>query len=58
VRVKNVRDSLTRAIQLGGKAVLEPKPELFNGRMAVISDPTGAAIGLLEWSQDLAEGGR
>ena len=45
VRVKNVGDSVAQAVRLGGK-------------VAVIADPTGAAIGLLEWSDTLLKGGR
>jgi predicted enzyme related to lactoylglutathione lyase len=44
--------------KLGGAVVLEPRPELLGGKVAVVSDPTGAAIGLLEWSQELAKGGQ
>jgi predicted enzyme related to lactoylglutathione lyase len=58
VRVKNVSESVARAAELGGKALLEPKPELLDGKVAVIADPTGAAIGLLEWSDGLLKGGR
>ena len=58
VRVKSVSDSLARAKQLGGKVWIEPKPELFDGKVAVITDPTGAAIGLLEWSPEAAKGGK
>jgi predicted enzyme related to lactoylglutathione lyase len=57
VRVKNVEESLARAKQLGGKVLIEPKPELFEGKVAVIADPTGAALGVLDWSQDLAKKG-
>lgn len=57
VRVKNLADSLALAKQLGGKVVVEPKPELLEGKVAVIADPTGAAIGILEWSEGLAKGG-
>jgi len=53
VRVKNVGESVAQAKQLGGKALIEPKPELFGGKVAVVADPTGAAIGLLEWSDEL-----
>ena len=38
--------------------LLEPKPDLFDGKLAVIADPTGAAVGLLEWSHDQLKGGR
>jgi predicted enzyme related to lactoylglutathione lyase len=58
VRVKNLNESLAQAKQLGGKVLVEPKPELFDGRVAVLADPTGAAIGLLEWSDQMLKGGR
>jgi predicted enzyme related to lactoylglutathione lyase len=50
VRVKNVPETLARTTQLGGVVRLAPKPEVFDGKVAVISDPTGAAIGVMEWS--------
>ncbi len=56
VRVLNVSESVARAKQLGGKVLVEPKPELFDGKVALIEDPTGAAIGLLEWSVESAKG--
>lgn len=56
VRVKNVRESAAFAGQLGGQILIEPKPELVGGRAAVIADPTGAALGLLEWSETLMKG--
>jgi len=58
VRVKSVRDSVALANRLGGKTLLEPKPELIEGMAAVIADPSGAAIGLLEWSDNLVKGRR
>jgi predicted enzyme related to lactoylglutathione lyase len=57
VRVKNVGESVALTKQLGGKVLVEPKPELFDGKVAVIADPTGAAIGILEWSEGLTKGG-
>ncbi len=53
VRVKNVGESVAQAKHLGGKALVEPRTELFGGKVAVIADPTGAAIGLLEWSGEM-----
>jgi predicted enzyme related to lactoylglutathione lyase len=50
VRVKNLPESVGLAKQLGGQVLLEPRPDLFEGRVAVLADPTGAAIGVLEWS--------
>jgi predicted enzyme related to lactoylglutathione lyase len=58
VRVKNLAASVAQAKQLGGRVLIEPKPELFHGKVAVIADPTGAAIGILEWSEQLRKGGR
>jgi uncharacterized protein len=57
VRVKNIGESVAKAQQLGGKVPIEPRPELFEGKVAVIADPTGAAIGILEWSAESAKGG-
>ncbi len=58
VRVSSVADSLSKARELGGRVLVSPKPEVLEGRAAVVADPTGAAIGLLEWSADLLKGGQ
>jgi len=58
VRVKNVGESAALAKQLGGKVWIEPKPELFDGKVAVIADPTGGAVGILEWKDGMLKGGR
>jgi uncharacterized protein len=58
VRVQNVGESVALAKQLGGQVLIEPKPEIFDGKVAVIADPTGAAIGILEWSGELVKGGQ
>jgi uncharacterized protein len=58
VRVKSVGDAVARASGLGGKVLVEPRPEYLQGRVAVVADPTGAAIGLLEWQEGLLKGGR
>jgi uncharacterized protein len=58
VRVKNVGESAAQAKQLGGKVRIEPKPELFDGKVAVIADPTGAVIGILEWREGMLKGSR
>ena len=58
VRVKNVAESVAQAKQLGGKVRIEPKPELFDGKVAVIADPTGSVIGILEWREGMLKGGR
>ena len=58
VRVKSISESVAKAKLLGGKVLIEPKADVFDGKAAVVADPTGAAVGLLEWSADLAKGAR
>jgi hypothetical protein len=58
VRVKSLSEAVALTAQLGGKVLFEPKPEVLDGKAAVIADPTGAAIGLLEWSETLLKGGK
>ncbi len=58
VRVKSVTESVAKAKELGGKVWLEPKDELFKGRVAIVADPTGGAIGLLELDVAQVEGGK
>ncbi len=56
VRVKSAAESVAKAKQLGGQVLIEPQANLLSGRVAVIADPTGAAIGLLEWGDNLVKG--
>lgn len=58
VRVKNVDESVAKAKELGGKVWLEPKAELFGGKVAIIADPTGGAVGVLELDVAQLEGGK
>ena len=58
VRVKSISESVAKAKLLGGKVLVEPRADVFEGKAAVVADPTGAAVGLLEWSPDLAKGAR
>lgn len=58
VRVKDITESVVKAERLGGKVLLAPKPEVFAGKVAVIADPTGAAVGVLEWTGEATKGER
>lgn len=58
VRVASVEESVASARQLGGQVLIAPKPDLMNGAIAVVADPTGAAIGLMEWSEEQSKGGQ
>lgn len=50
-RVSNLRDSVARVRELGGKVLMDPRPDVLDERLAVIQDPTGAPLGLLEWDE-------
>lgn len=58
VRVSSVSESVAKARELGGKVLVEANPELLDGKVALIADPTGAAIGILEWSGVPVKGGK
>jgi predicted enzyme related to lactoylglutathione lyase len=57
VRVKSISECVRQTGQLGGKVLLAPSAQLLNGKLAVIADPTGAAIGVMEWSKETLKGG-
>jgi predicted enzyme related to lactoylglutathione lyase len=57
VRVKSVPDCVAQVAQLGGKVLLAPSPQLLQGKLAIVADPTGAEIGVMEWSSELLKGG-
>ena len=55
VRVADLEATLTRVRQAGGSVLVEPSPAIRQGRVAIVTDPLGASIGLAEWSEtDLA----
>ena len=49
VRVADVRKTSASAERLGARVLVAVNPELYQGRVAVISDPGGAPVGLLQW---------
>jgi predicted enzyme related to lactoylglutathione lyase len=58
VRVNSITESLVLCQKLGGKTLIEASPQRLDGKVAVIADPTGAAIGIMEWSDTMVKGGR
>ena len=58
VRVKSLSECVANTTLLGGKVLLAPDPKLFDGKLALIEDPTGAAVGVMEWSAEALKGGR
>ncbi|HYL01830.1 MAG TPA: VOC family protein [Steroidobacteraceae bacterium] len=50
VRVTNVADTAAAVSALGGRVVVGPHPDRHGSRVALLADPAGALIGVLEWS--------
>ncbi len=55
VRVKSVSECVAQTEKLGGKALIPPRHELLDGKVAVLTDPAGAEIGVMEWSGNPAK---
>jgi predicted enzyme related to lactoylglutathione lyase len=49
VRVEDLNETLARVPDLGGSIYLEPDPEIRDGELAIIEDPAGAGIILIEY---------
>jgi predicted enzyme related to lactoylglutathione lyase len=49
VKVDDPAALAARAESLGGKVLLAPSPNLRHGTLAVVADPTGAAVALQKW---------
>ncbi len=57
LRVENLAETLTKARQLGGKVLLEPVRQMAGGHpLAILADPTGGSVGILEWKSEAQEG--
>jgi uncharacterized protein len=50
VRVEDAQAATRKAVELGGRIVVEPRPDRHGGKIAVITDPQGVHVGLMEWS--------
>jgi uncharacterized protein len=49
VRVEDARVTAERAAQLGGRVLFAPRPEVRDGKAAIVADPTGAAVAVHVW---------
>jgi uncharacterized protein len=50
VRVADADAAAAKAADLGGRVVVPPRPDRQGGKLAVVADPSGALIGLMQWS--------
>jgi predicted enzyme related to lactoylglutathione lyase len=57
VLVDDVPGILRRARDAGGTVLVEPSTELLDGRLAVLADPSGAVLGIVDWPEEPAVGG-
>ena len=57
VRVSSVADTVARAAALGGRVLVASHPGRHGGPMAIIADPQGAPIGVLEWTEPAGQAG-
>lgn len=51
VRVNDAGALAIQAVRLGGRVLVEPQADRHGGMVAVVADPSGAAIGLMEWTE-------
>jgi uncharacterized protein len=56
IRVADPADTAAKATQLGGRVLIEPHQDRHGDRVALIADPEGARIGLLEWTAQSGSG--
>jgi predicted enzyme related to lactoylglutathione lyase len=50
IRVDHTADMAAKAVASGGRVLVEPHVDRHGGQVAVVADPAGAPIGLLEWT--------
>jgi predicted enzyme related to lactoylglutathione lyase len=50
VRVEDATDAAQKAVSLGGRVLVAPHVDRHGGRIAVLADPSGARIGVMEWT--------
>ncbi len=49
LRVDNIEATVGKVAGLGGKVLVDPRPAELGSRVAIISDPTGGEVGLVQY---------
>jgi predicted enzyme related to lactoylglutathione lyase len=57
VRVIDVAAAAARVRTLGGRVLVEPHEDRHGGQLAVVADPQGAVLGLMDWADLMTPGG-
>jgi predicted enzyme related to lactoylglutathione lyase len=50
VRVTDAAETAKKAVALGGRVLVEPRIDRHGGQLAVLADPSGAPLGIMEWT--------
>jgi predicted enzyme related to lactoylglutathione lyase len=58
IRVADLRATLAKAVALGGRVIMAPREDVRNSTVAIIADPTGAALALQQWDGTTRVGAR
>ena len=58
IRVADVASTVALARQLSGRVLVPPRPDLFDGKVALIADPSGGVFGVLQWDAVETGGGK
>ena len=58
LRVADIEATVAKAVALGGKILVAPRPAALGSRSAVISDPTGGEVGLVQYVDNANPGDR
>lgn len=48
IYVTNIAAAVVKTTKLGGSIILNPATQIYGGKLAIIADPGGAAVGLVE----------
>ena len=49
IRVANLDETIARVSALGGEVIVAPHEASFGSRFALIADPTGGTVGVVEY---------
>ena len=56
VQVDDVAATVGKASANGGKVLFAPRPDYFGGHVAVIADPQGGVLGIVNQTEALKKG--